>query len=138
MPAIEIYRSRFRPSSRLQQPYVMLGFNVFAADTDDEARVLVTSAQQAFVNLRSGRPSALQPPIPGFESTLTPPQRELLSQVLACSAIGSASSVRQALQDFISRTQPDELIIASMIYDHAARLRSYEITASIAREENRA
>jgi luciferase family oxidoreductase group 1 len=136
MPAIDIYRSRFRPSASLQKPYVMLGFNVFAADTDEEARVLVTSAQQAFVNLRSGRPSTLQPPVPGFENRLTPPERELLSQVLSCSAIGSPTSVRQAMRNFIARTQPDELIVASMIYDHTARLRSYEIAATVKNEND--
>jgi luciferase family oxidoreductase group 1 len=131
MDAIELYRARFRPSAQLERPYVMLGFNVFAADSDDEARVLVTSAQQGFVNLRSGRPSTLQPPVPGYEETLGPAERALLAQVLSCSAIGSPQAVQRGLRDFVARTGADEVIVASMIYDHGARLRSYEIAAAV-------
>jgi luciferase family oxidoreductase group 1 len=131
MEAIELYRARFRPSAQLERPYVMLGYNVFAADSDEEARVLVTSAQQGFVNLRSGRPSTIQPPVPGYEETLGGAERALLAQVLSCSAIGSPQTVQRQLHDFIARTAPDEVIVASMIYDHGARLRSYEIAAAV-------
>jgi luciferase family oxidoreductase group 1 len=129
MQAMEVYRARFQPSAQCERPYVVLGFNVFAADTDERARVLVTSMQQAFVNLRSGHPTTLQPPIAGYENHLAPHERSMLDEVLSCSAIGSPSTVRQELEDFVSRTQPDEIMIASMIYDHAARMRSYEIAA---------
>lgn len=129
MQAIEIYRARFRPSSQLQRPYVMLGFNVFAADTDEEARLLATSMQQAFVNLRSGRPMQLQPPVEGYESRLAPHDKAILAEVLSCSAIGSPATVRSALADFVARTGADEVMIAGLIFDHAARLRSYEIAA---------
>ncbi|MGH8175394.1 MAG: LLM class flavin-dependent oxidoreductase [Steroidobacter sp.] len=129
--AIELYRSRFRSSVHLEKPYLMLGFNVFAADTDEQGRLLATSMQQAFVNLRSGRPSRLQPPRPGYDAELGAPERALLGQVLSCSAIGSPETVRRELRAFIDRTQADELIITSQIFDHAARLRSYEITAEI-------
>jgi luciferase family oxidoreductase group 1 len=131
MDAIELYRARFRPSPQLERPYVMLGFNVFAADSDEEARLLVTSAQQAFVNLRSGRPTTLQPPVHGYEDALDPSERALLGQVLSCSAIGSPQTVQRELRDFIARTRADEVIVASMIYDHGARLHSYEITAAV-------
>ena len=131
MQAIEVYRSRFRPSAQLQRPHVMLGFNVFAADTDDEARLLSSSMQQAFVNLRSGRPSRLQPPVAGYEERLTPPERAILEQTLSCSAIGSPDTVRRELQAFVARTGADELMITSQIFDHKARLRSYEITGSV-------
>jgi luciferase family oxidoreductase group 1 len=131
--AIELYRALFRPSPYCEKPYVMLGFNVFAAETDEEARLLVTSAQQAFVNLRSGHPTTLQPPIAGYENHLAPHERLMLDEVLACSAIGSPQTVREQIMDFIARTQADELIIASMIYDHQARLRSYEIAAEVMR-----
>jgi luciferase family oxidoreductase group 1 len=131
MPAIEIYRERFRPSQFCAKPYVMLGYNVFAADTDAEARVLVTSMQQSFVALRSGRPTTLQPPVKGYENHLAPHERLMLDEVLACSAIGSPATVRQQLEDFVARTGADEIIIASMIYDHQARLRSYEIAAEL-------
>jgi luciferase family oxidoreductase group 1 len=132
-PAIEIYRERFRPSKQLERPYVMLGFNVFAADGDEEARFLATSMQQAFVNLRSGRPSTLPPPVRDYEGVLSGPARALLAQVLECSAIGGPETVRVALHAFAARTGADELMINAMIYDHGARLRSYEIAAAAAR-----
>lgn len=131
MQAIEIYRSRFRPSEQLARPYVMLGFNVFAADSDEQAQLLSSSMQQAFVNLRSGKPSRLQPPVAGYEQRLTPPERAMLEQVLSCSAIGAPGTVRDALQAFVARTGADELMITSQIFDHKARLRSYEITSGL-------
>jgi luciferase family oxidoreductase group 1 len=129
MQAIEIYRARFKPSEQLQKPYVMLGFNVFAADTDEEARLLMSSMQQAFVNLRSGRPTALQPPVAGYDAALSFSEKALLADVLSCSAVGSPASVRKQMTDFVARTKPDELMIASMIFDHEARVRSYGIAA---------
>lgn len=131
MQAIEVYRSRFRPSEQLARPYVMLGFNVFAADSDEQAQLLSSSMQQAFVNLRSGRPSRLQPPVAGYEERLTPPERAILEQTLSCSAIGTPTTVRHALEAFVARTGADELMITSQIFDHKARLRSYEITAGL-------
>jgi luciferase family oxidoreductase group 1 len=131
MQAIEIYRGRFRPSQQLAQPYVMLGFNIFAADSDTEARLLATSMQQAFVNLRSGRPSQLPPPLEGYDTHLAPPTKAMLADVLASSAIGSPDTVRRSLASFIDRTHPDELMLTSQIFDHAARLRSYEIAADV-------
>jgi luciferase family oxidoreductase group 1 len=133
MQATEIYRARFQPSAQLDRPYVMLGFNVFAAESDSEARILATSMQQAFVNLRSGRPGTLPPPLEGYESQLAAPAKALLADVLNCSAIGSPATVRQALIEFIARTRPDELMITAQIFDHSARLRSYEIAADIQR-----
>lgn len=129
LQAIEMYRSTFRPSSRLAKPQVMLGFNVFAADSDEEAQLLATSMQQAFVNLRTGHPTRLPPPLPGYLEQLNPAGRSMLNQVLSCSAIGSPRTVFQALETFINRTKPDELMITSQIYAHEARLRSFEITA---------
>ncbi|APW38613.1 luciferase family oxidoreductase [Rhodoferax koreense] len=131
LQAIEIYRARFKPSKQLGRPYVMLGFNVFAADTDEEARLLATSMQQAFVNLRSGRASMLQPPRPGYLEQLGPAERGMLDQTLSCSAIGAPDTVRRQLQAFIERTGADELMITSQIYDHAARVHSYEIAAEV-------
>ena len=109
----------------------MLGFNVFAADREDEAQLLATSMQQAFVNLRSGRPGQLPPPLHGYLDALAPRERAVLDDVLSCSAIGTADTVRRALRNFMDRTGADELIITSGIFDHAARLRSYEITAQV-------
>ncbi len=129
MQAIELYRSRFRPSEQLQRPHVMLGLNVFAADSDEEARRLMSSLQQVFVNLRRGRPGPLLPPVEGFEAQLTPLDRMGLEQALSCSVVGSPETVRRGLESFIARTGADELMVTSQIFDHAARLRSFEITA---------
>ena len=131
MQAIALYRSAFRPSAQLARPYVMLGCNVFAADTDEEAQFRATSMQQAFVNLRSGHPSRLPPPLEGYLGRIAPEMRAVLDPVLSCSAIGSPETVAAQLQAFIGRTGADELMIASQIFDHSARLRSYEIAARL-------
>jgi alkanesulfonate monooxygenase SsuD/methylene tetrahydromethanopterin reductase-like flavin-dependent oxidoreductase (luciferase family) len=110
---------------------VMLGFNVFAADSDEEAHFRATSMQQAFVNLRSGRPSRLQPPRAGYLEQLGPAERALLDSVLSCSAIGAPATVTAQLQAFVARTGADELMITSQIFDHTARLRSYQIAAEV-------
>jgi luciferase family oxidoreductase group 1 len=131
MDAIAIYRGRFQPSAQLQQPHVMLGFNVFAADSDAEARLLATSMQQAFVNLRTGTPTQLPPPVEGYLEKLAPAARAMLDEVLSCTAIGAPGTVRAGIEGFIARTQPDELIITSQMFDHAARVRSFEIAAAL-------
>lgn len=131
MQAIALYRGGFRPSAQLQKPHVMLSFNVVAADSDEEAQFLASSLQQAFINLRSGRPTPLPPPMQGFTHRIGAAERELLEHVLSCSAIGSVDTVHTKLQEFIERTGADELMITSQIFNHAARLRSYEITADL-------
>ena len=133
MQAMALYRAEFQPSDQLDRPYIMLGFNVIAAATDEQARQLFTSLQQAFINLRRGRPGRLPPPVEGFETRVAPAEREMLDQALSCSAIGSAETVRRGLEAFIARTGADELIVTSQIYDHAARLQSYEIAAAVQR-----
>jgi luciferase family oxidoreductase group 1 len=129
MEAISVYRETFRPSEQLAEPYVMLGFNVFAADTDEEAELLATSVQQAFVALRTGNPGRLKPPLEGYLQSLPDPQRALLDQLLSCSAIGSPATVKAATKHFVERTGADELMVTSQIFDHEARLRSYELLA---------
>jgi luciferase family oxidoreductase group 1 len=131
MEALDIYRARFRPSAQLEKPYVMLGFNVFGADSDQEAHLLASSMQQAFVNLRTGRPSQLPPPVEGYANQLPAAARAMLDEVLSCSAIGSPGTVREAIAKFMARTQPQELMITSQIFDHAARVHSYKITAQV-------
>jgi len=131
MDAIALYRARFKPSSRLDKPHVMLGFNVFAADTDDEARYLATSWQQSFVNLRTGRPGRLPPPVEGYVEALPPQGRELLDHVLSCAAIGAPDTVADQVRAFIERTGADELMLTCNMYEHSARLRSYEIVAGL-------
>jgi luciferase family oxidoreductase group 1 len=129
MPALEIYRAEFRPSPRLAKPYAMIGALALVADTDDEARFLATSHEQAFVNLRSGRPGRLPPPRAGLQWDAE--VREMLDGALACSAIGSPLTVRNKLGALIERTRADEIILTSQIYDHAARLRSTRLAASV-------
>jgi luciferase family oxidoreductase group 1 len=134
MQAIRVYRDSFRPSTQLARPHVMLGFNVFAADTDEEAEFRATSMQQAFVNLRSGRPTKLPPPVAGYRERLDGPLKAMLEQVLACSAVGGPDAVRQAMRAFVERTGADELMVTCQMYDHAARLRSYELAAKVCNE----
>ena len=126
-PALDIYRERFRPSAQLDRPYAMLGVNVFAADTDAEARLLFTSLQQAFVNLRRGRPGPLPPPREGYGDELSAMDRFGMEEMLACSVVGSGEAVREGLAAFAERTGADELMVTSQIFDHSARLRSYEL-----------
>ena len=132
MQAVAIYRARFRPTADLAAPHVMLGVNVVAAETDDEARFLATSGRESFANLRRGMPTPLPPPNRDFEKEVMPFRGIRLEEIQAVSMVGSAATVRDDLRDFISRTQADELIVVSHVYDHRARLRSYEITAQIA------
>ncbi len=131
MQALALYRANFRPSDRLAKPYVMLGFNVFAADSDEEAAFRATSMQQAFVNLRSGRPATLPPPLVDFPNRVGPAGRAILDGVMSCSAIGTSGTVRERISEFVERTGADELMITCQIFDHSARLRSYEIAASL-------
>ena len=129
MDAIHVYRSTFRPSPQLARPYVMLGFNVFAADSDEEGRRLSTSLQQAFYALRTGQPGKLRPPVEGFLDQLPMQFRLSLEDIFRCSAIGSAETVRVQTRAFIERTGADELMVTSQIFDHRARKRSFEILA---------
>jgi luciferase family oxidoreductase group 1 len=131
LQAIEIYRDTFKPSQYLDKPYLMLGFNIFAAETEQEAMLLASSAQQSFINLRSGRPTKLPPPVANLWDQIGGAERAILNQVLSCSAIGTGQQVLDALLTFIARTQADELMITSQIFNHQARLRSYEITAGV-------
>ncbi len=123
--AMAVYRSQFTPSDRLRQPYLMLGVNVVAADTDDEARFLASSGRQSFARLRAGRPIQLPPPSKEWERD--PAEALGLSQPTRVSFVGSPETVREQLTAFVDRTKADELIVVSHIYDHAARLRSYDI-----------
>lgn len=127
--AMSLYRDGFRPSHRLAKPYVMLGVNVVAADTDAEARFLASSGRESFANLRAGRPTQLPKPSREWEPDRTEPADPL--QRPRVSFVGSAGTVAEEMRAFIERTGADELIIVSHIYDHGARLRSYEITAKI-------
>ncbi len=131
MQAIDIYRSTFKASAQLQKPYVMLGYGVFAAPTDAEADDLATSMQQAFVNLRTGRPGKLPPPRPGYYGHAGPQERAVLDTVMSCYAIGSPQTVLEKTQAFIDLTGADELMVPTQMFDHALRVRSYELLAQV-------
>ncbi len=131
MQALEVYRTRFRPSDRLDRPYAMVGVNIIAAATDAEARRLFTTLQQAFTNIRRGQRGFLQPPIDDIESYWSPTEKAGVEQALACSFVGSPETVKRGLRDFIARTKADELMVAGQIYDHRARVESYRIAAEV-------
>ena len=131
MDALAVYRERFQPSAQLDKPYAMVGCNVVAADTDAEAQYLFTSVQQRFADMLRGRRGLLPRPIDDIEDYWSGPEKAQAQRMLACSFVGSRESVRAQLQAFIEKTKADELIVASAIFDHAARKRSYELLAEI-------
>ena len=129
LTALRLYRAQFQPSATLDKPHAMVGVNVFAAETDDDARYLFTSLQQQFLNLRRGTPGQLPPPVAKLDAS----DFELagVAHSLACSVIGDRDTVRTGLESVLAQTQADELIVTAQIFDHAARLRSFEITAQV-------
>src|SRR5271170_85292 len=131
MQAVQLYRAGFRASAQRKRPFVALGINVFAANTDEEARRLFTSHQQAFVMLRRGTPGQIPAPIDDIDAFWTPGEQAMASQSLLCTAVGSAATVERKLQKFIEVTEPDELMVTGLMFDQKARLRSYEITADV-------
>ena len=131
MGALHLYRAQFRPSESLARPHAMVGVSVFAAETDREARRQFTSLQQAFVNLRRGRPGQLSAPVDSVEGLWTPAEQAGIDHALAYAVVGSPETVRQGLKAIIDRTGADELMLTAQIFDHAARLRSFEIAADV-------
>jgi luciferase family oxidoreductase group 1 len=129
--ALEVYREGFRPSAQLKEPYSMACLNVFAAETDAEARRLFTSLQQAFVNLRRGRPGQLPPPVETLEGVASDLELAGAGHALRYSVVGSPDAVRRGLESFLALTDADELMLTSQIYEHAARLRSFELVARL-------
>ena len=129
--AFELYRDQFRPSEQLAQPRAMATVNVIAADTDEEARRLFTSQQQAFLNLRRGAPGRLPAPIDDIEEYASPMELAGVSHALRYAFVGSAETVERGLRTFLARVRPDELMITAHIHSHEARLRSLEIAAEV-------
>jgi luciferase family oxidoreductase group 1 len=130
--ALAIYRSQFQ-SGVIDRPYAVAGFNVFAADTDEEAELLSTSMMQAFVAIRTGEGIQLPPPVAGYRDTLPPQALAMLDHVLQCSAVGGVDRVRRGIAAFIERTGIDEIMLTSAMFDHDARLRSLTIAADAMR-----
>ena len=131
MQALHMYRTQFKPSETLDKPYVMLGINVVAADTDEEAQRLFTSVQQQFINLRRGTPGQLPPPVDRPDLLSFAAEQSGASHALRYAVVGSPETVQQGLHRFIEQTQPDELMTTAQIFDHSARLHSFELTAQV-------
>ncbi len=129
--ALELYRANFKSSAQLERPYAMPTVNVFAADTDAEAQRQFTSLQQAFLNLRRGNPGKVPPPVDDLGVFASPEEQAGIGRALTWSFVGSADTITRGLRDFIARTQPQELMIAGHFHDHAARVRSLEIAATV-------
>ncbi|MDV3254205.1 MAG: LLM class flavin-dependent oxidoreductase [Lysobacter sp.] len=128
--ALSVYRSRFRPSAQLDRPYVLAGINVIAAPTDDEARYLATSQQMSFAGIFRGERRLTQPPIDDIERYWTPQEKQQASQMLGGSVVGSPDTVRAGLRAFAERTDADELMVVSDVFDFDLRLRSFEMIAA--------
>lgn len=132
LQALEIYRARFKPSEQLQRPYAMVGVNIIAAETDAEAKRLATTQQMSFVNMFRGARGLSQPPIDDIESYWSLSEKAQVQRMLARSIVGSPETVRRGIAALVDETQADELIVVSDVYDHALRLRSFELIAEAA------
>jgi luciferase family oxidoreductase group 1 len=132
--AMAIYRRDFRPSESLAEPYVMLGVGIYAADSEREATRIFTSIEQAFVRLRSGHPGPLPAPVDSTEGLFADYEEAMLERALACSFVGVKATVARELGAFLAEKKPDEIIVMTQVFDHAARVRSYEILAEVRAE----
>ncbi|TCP52616.1 luciferase family oxidoreductase group 1 [Tumebacillus sp. BK434] len=131
LPALDLYRRSFQPSEVLDEPYAMVGLNVVAADSDAEARRLATSMYQQFLNLVRNRPGQLQPPVDNMDDLWTDYEKDMVKQQLGSSIVGGPERVKEKLQAFLDKTQANEFMINAQIYDHGARLRSFEIVSEV-------
>lgn len=131
LPALELYHHHFQPSEVLDEPYAMVGVNIIAADTDEEAQRLATSMQQQFLNLMRNTPTQLLPPVESMDEIWSEQEKTVLMQQLRTSIIGSPQTVKEKLQRFLNLTQAEEMMVNTQIFDHQARLRSFEIVAEI-------
>ena len=133
MPALEIYRERFKPSEQLAKPYAMVGVNIVTADTDAEAKRLATTQQMSFTNIFRGARGLSKPPIDDIETYWTPMEKAQVAQMLGCSIVGDVDAVRAGVASLVEQTAADELMIVSDIFDHTARLHSYDLIAQAMR-----
>ncbi len=131
LAALDLYRREFQPSEALDQPYAMAGVPALVAETDAEAQRLFTSLQQQFVDLQRGRPGPLLPPVDSMEGRWSAREQAAVAHTLAYAAVGAPATVRRKLAAFITQTGVDELIVTGHIFDHAARLRSFELLADV-------
>ena len=136
--ALELYRHNFRPSAQLEKPHVIVGVNVIAAETDEAAAQLFTSLQQAFLGLVRGNRSELLPPVETMEGRWNEAEERHVDRMTRCSAVGSPQTVQKVLEMLIEQTGADEIIATAQVYNHAARLRSFELAAEVFKEINSA
>ncbi|HKI73750.1 MAG TPA: LLM class flavin-dependent oxidoreductase, partial [Pseudomonadales bacterium] len=136
MDALRVYRDNFKPSESFTEPYVMLGFNVCAAETLEEAEYLRSSSVMSFLNLRKGAPRRLPPPVPDLDQKLEPLDRAILAEMKSPVALGDKDMIAEGLADFIDQTGANELMLVCSMYDHDKRVRSFEITAEAAKSLN--
>ena len=134
LPALAIYRSEFRPSDKLKEPYAMVAVNIIAADSNEEAELLATSQFQSFLNVIRNQPGRIKPPIADMDGLWSPEEKQMVMSRLSSSIIGDKEHVREGLSAFIEQTNADEIMVSAIIYDHQARLRSYELVADLRRE----
>ncbi|CAB5539399.1 luciferase-like monooxygenase [Providencia hangzhouensis] len=134
LQALEVYRANFQPSQRLSKPYAMVCINIIAADTQSEAEFLFTSMQQAFVMLRRGQPSQLPAPVESMENIWSPAEKFGVQQALGMSLVGDKTKVRHGLDTILRQTQADEIMVNGQIFDHQARLYSFELAMQVMNE----
>ncbi|MGE4429657.1 MAG: LLM class flavin-dependent oxidoreductase [Sphingobium sp.] len=132
--ALLLYRRDFKPSDQLREPLVMAGFNVFAADTQEEAELVASSMMQSFVALRTGKPGKIRPPVPGYREALPPQFQSMLGHMMQTWSIGTKEDVARDLAAFVQRTRVDEIILGGMIHDPAARMHSLTLAMEAARD----
>lgn len=138
LPALKLYRDNFRPSAELEKPYAMIGVNVIVAETEEAAKFLATSQEQAFLNLIRGRMGQLNPPVDSMDGLWSEQEKMMVRKQLSFTIAGTKATVRDRLNAILEETDADEMIVVSQIYDHGARLRSYELLSEIARESREA
>ncbi|EJF7711767.1 MULTISPECIES: luciferase-like monooxygenase [Providencia] len=134
LQALDVYRANFQPSQRLSKPYAMVCINIIAADTQREAEFLFTSMQQAFVMLRRGQPSQLPAPVESMENIWSPAEEFGVQQALGMSLVGDKAKVRHGLETIFRQTQADEIMVNGQIFDHQARLHSFELAMQVMNE----
>jgi alkanesulfonate monooxygenase SsuD/methylene tetrahydromethanopterin reductase-like flavin-dependent oxidoreductase (luciferase family) len=132
-----MYRAQFKPSESLSRPHTLAGVAIVAAPTDAEARRLLTSAHQQFLNLRRGRPGQVPPPVDSMDDLWTPAERAGVEHALSLAIVGAPDTVRAGLERFVATTGVDEVMVTAQIYDHDARVRSYEIVAEVSAMQGR-
>ncbi|MEX0660473.1 MAG: LLM class flavin-dependent oxidoreductase [Balneolaceae bacterium] len=131
MPALRIYRERFKPSKQLEKPYVMPGINVVVAETDEQAEYLATSMKQMFMGVVTGDRKPMQPPVDDMNQVWNIHQKMAVEQLLACSIIGSKEKIKKEITSFLKETEADELMMASYVYDHEERLKSHQLFSEV-------